>query len=154
MNIKIRKVLNISDLRILRKWFLWKIVKIDQKQLKENLKLKDLAEIKKGLHHIPKTLTKNIGLAEDLDNIKTMQISKKGCVACNFIGYKGRKGIFEVFLIDDQMEKFILTNPPVSSIKELLVKNGMITIYQSGLIEVVLGETTLEEVKKVVGEEE
>ncbi len=114
----------------------------------------DLAEIKKGLHHIPKTLTKNIGLAEDLDNIKTMQISKKGCVACNFIGYKGRKGIFEVFLIDDQMEKFILTNPPVSSIKELLVKNGMITIYQSGLIEVVLGETTLEEVKKVVGEEE
>ncbi|MSU54754.1 MAG: type II/IV secretion system protein [Candidatus Staskawiczbacteria bacterium] len=109
----------------------------------------DLVEIKKSLHNLPKEIE-----LPELDSVKIPQVSEKGCEACNFTGYKGRKGIFEIFLIDDQMEKFILTNPPVSAIKELLVKNGMVTIYQSGLIEVVLGETTLDEVKKVVGEEE
>ena len=52
------------------------------------------------------------------------------------------------------MEKFILTNPPVSSIRELAIKKGMVTMYQSGLIDVVLGDTTLEEVLRVVEEDE
>ena len=48
------------------------------------------------------------------------------------------------------MEKFIFPTPPVSAIKELAIQKGMITIYQSGLIEVVAGNTTLSEVKRVV----
>ena len=43
---------------------------------------------------------------------------------------------------------------PVSEIKKLLVKKGMATLYQSGIIEVVLGATTFEEVKKVVEADE
>lgn len=109
----------------------------------------DLAEIKKGL----KSLPKNIELP-DLDNLKIAKVKEKGCQTCNFTGYKGRKGLYEVFLVEAEMERFILTNPPVSAIKELAMKNGMVTIYQSGLIEVALGETTLEEVKKVVEEDE
>lgn len=110
----------------------------------------ELSEIKKALKNIlvkidVPSLPKN---TEALNEIKIIK-ETKGCKACNFTGYKGRKGVFEVFLVDTQMEKFILTNPPVSSIKELLVKKGMVTMYQSGLIEVVLGETTLQEVKKV-----
>lgn len=106
----------------------------------------ELSEIKKGLKNIPA----EIGLPKDLDNIKIPKVSEKGCKECNFTGYKGRKGLFEIFLVDAAMEKFILTNPPVSSIKELLIKKGMMTIYQSGLIEVVFGETTMAEVKRVV----
>lgn len=106
----------------------------------------ELEEIKKGLEKIPK----EIGLPENLDSIEIPRINKEGCATCNFTGYKGRQGIFEIFLMDTEMEKFILTNPAVSSIKELLMKKGMITMYQSGLIEVVLGKTTLEEVKKIV----
>lgn len=105
----------------------------------------DLAEIKSGL----KGLSKEIKLP-DLGKIKTAKIKEGGCHDCNFTGYKGRKGLFEVFLVDDEMEKFILKNPPVSQIKDLAIKKGMVTIWQSGLIEVALGETTLEEVKKVV----
>ena len=52
------------------------------------------------------------------------------------------------------MEKFILTNPPVSSIRELAIKKGMITMYQSGLIDIALGITTFEEVARVVEEDE
>ena len=52
------------------------------------------------------------------------------------------------------MEKFILTNPPVSSIRELAIKKGMVTMYQSGLIDVALGKTTLDEVLRVVEADE
>ncbi len=105
----------------------------------------ELAEIKKGLKNLPETAE-----TPDLIGLKIAKAKEKGCPACNLTGYKGRKGLYEVFLVDAHMEKFILTNPAESTIKELAVKNGMVTMWQAGLIEVVLGNTTLEEVKKVV----
>src|SRR3989338_8759002 len=114
----------------------------------------ELVEIKTGLKNIPENILEEIGISKNLNQIKIPKIKEGGCKICNFTGYKGRKGIFEVFLIDAQMEKFILTSPSVASIKELLIKKGMVTIYQSGLIEIVLGETTLKEVKKVVEADE
>lgn len=110
----------------------------------------ELREIEKGL----KNLSKEITGVKDFSKIKIAKAKEGGCSSCNFTGYRGRTGLFEVFLVDNAMEKFILKNPPVSEIKERAVSSGMITIYQSGLIEVVLGETTLQEVRKVVGTEE
>ena len=50
------------------------------------------------------------------------------------------------------MEKFILTNPSVADLKEKAIKKGMVTMYQDGLIKVLEGETTLEEVERETGE--
>ena len=108
--------------------------------------MEELKEIKAGLRNI----SKEVELPKSLDKIKIAKAKGGGCSACNFTGHKGRMAIFELFFVDAQIEKFILTNPSVSSIKGLLIKRGMITIYQSGLIDVVLGKTTLEEVKRVV----
>jgi len=108
-----------------------------------------LSEIKKGL----KSLPKNIKIP-DLDEVKIAKVKEGGCEVCNFTGYKGRQGLFEAFLVDSEMEKFILTNPPVSSVRELAIKKGMVTMYQSGLIDVVLGKTTMEEILRVVEEDE
>ncbi|KKP42894.1 MAG: Type IV-A pilus assembly ATPase PilB [Parcubacteria group bacterium GW2011_GWA2_33_14] len=115
----------------------------------------ELLEIEKGLQNLPKELLKTLpAVAEAMaGKVKIPKISAKGCKDCNFTGYKDRRGLFEVFLVEEDMERFILTNPPVSEIKKRAIENGMITIYQSGLIEVVLGRTTLEEVKKVVEED-
>ena len=110
---------------------------------------KELAEIKKGLKGLPTHIK-----LPDLDKIQIAKAKEGGCEACNFTGYKGRQGLFEAFLVDSEMEKFILTNPPVSSIRELAIKKGMVTMYQSGLIDVALGETTMEEVLRVVEAEE
>lgn len=110
----------------------------------------DLEEIKQGL----KSLPKEVDIPKNLNDIKIKKASEKGCKNCNFTGYVGRKGIFEVAAISPEIEKFILTNPSTSSIKELFIKKGMVTIYQSGLIEVVLGNTTIEEIERVVGIEE
>ncbi len=107
------------------------------------------AEIKKGLKSLPADIK-----LPNLDKVEIAKVKEGGCETCNFTGYKGRQGLFEAFLVDSEMEKFILTNPPVSSIRELAVKRGMVTMYQSGLIDVVLGETTFEEVKRVVEADE
>lgn len=108
----------------------------------------EMAEIEKGLKNLPSSVE-----APDLKNLKIAKAKEKGCEACNFTGYKGRKGLYEVFLVDSEIEKFILTNPPVSAVREMAIKKGMVTMYQSGLIDVALGETTLDEVKRVVEEE-
>ncbi|OGZ78971.1 MAG: hypothetical protein A2358_04485 [Candidatus Staskawiczbacteria bacterium RIFOXYB1_FULL_37_44] len=79
---------------------------------------------------------------------------KGGCEYCNFTEYKGRMGLYEVLLVDAEMEKFILTNPPVSEIKKLAIQKGMVTMYQSGLLAVKEKKTTLQEVKRVVEEDE
>ncbi len=110
----------------------------------------DLEEIKKGV----KNISSKIEFPRDFEKVKIAKVAEKGCEACNFSGYKGRKGLYEVFLVDAEMETFILTKPPASAVKELAIKKGMVTMFQSGLIEVLEGTTTLEEVKKVVGEDE
>jgi len=110
---------------------------------------KELSEIKKGLKSLPKTVT-----IPDFEKIMITHPKEGGCAVCNFTGYKGRQGLFEAFLVDSEIEKFILTNPPVSAIRDLAIKKGMITMYQSGLIDVALGKTTLEEVLRVVEEDE
>lgn len=114
----------------------------------------ELGEIKKGLKGVPKEILKENNIDPALKDVKISKISPKGCKECNFTGYKGRKGIFEIFLVDSEMEKFILKNPPVSSIKEMLLKKGLISTYQAGIIEVLLKETTFDEVKRVAGAEQ
>jgi type II secretory ATPase GspE/PulE/Tfp pilus assembly ATPase PilB-like protein len=106
----------------------------------------ELSEIKRGF----KSLPAKVKIPKDLDKIEIPKIKEGGCDACNFTGYKGRNGLFEAFLVDSEIEKFILTNPPVSSIRDLAIKKGMVTMYQSGLLDVVFGQTTMEEVKRVV----
>ena len=98
---------------------------------------------------------------EDLEKIKKalkktpagLKIAKaKGCKLCNFIGYKGRLGIFEFFLVDDEMEKFILTSPSIAGLREKAIKKGMVTMRQDGFIKVCQGLTTIEEVERITAE--
>jgi len=81
---------------------------------------------------------------------KDLKIARpKGCKACNFTGYKGRTGIFEFFLVDAEMENFILKSPSMSDLKKFAQKKGMILMREDGLIKVLKGETTLEEVNRI-----
>lgn len=92
-------------------------------------------------------------------NIKILKIGPEtkipkpiGCSYCNSTGYRGRVGLFESFLIDDEMEKFILKNPAVAELKEKAEKSGMATMKQDGFIKILEGITTIEEVERVTGE--
>ena len=107
----------------------------------------DLKKIKKGLAGVKKEI-----LPPSFFQARPTIPQVKGCEFCNFTGYKGRIGIFETFLVDDQMEKFILTLPSIVAMKELAIKKGMVLMNQDGLIKVLEGATTLEEIERVAGE--
>ena len=86
-------------------------------------------------------------------NLKNWKIPKiKGCEYCNFTGYRGQIGIFEAFPVDAEIEKFILANPSVAALRKKVVKRGMLNMKQDGLLKVLEGITTLEELERVVGE--
>jgi general secretion pathway protein E len=74
----------------------------------------------------------------------------KGCSACNDTGYKGRVGIFEVCLPDENLEQMIVKDKRDSEMKNYLVENGMLTLMKAGLKKVKEGVTTISEIERVV----
>jgi type IV pilus assembly protein PilB len=76
----------------------------------------------------------------------------KGCDYCNQTGYAGRTGLYEVLSMNDELADVILKNPLESAIFKVAQKQGMITMEQAGIIKVIKGETTLEEIARATEE--
>jgi len=76
----------------------------------------------------------------------------KGCDECNESGYKGRVVIAEVIYVDNDIRDAILRKASASEIKNIAIKNGMTTMTDEGLRKAKLGETTIEEILRVVHE--
>jgi type IV pilus assembly protein PilB len=80
---------------------------------------------------------------------KTVKIRKgRGCQVCNNTGYKGRTGLYEVMEVDDDIRELILVGASAVELKKKAIERGMITLRRSGLIKVMQGVTTLEEVAR------
>lgn len=80
-------------------------------------------------------------------------VKGEGCEACSGIGYKGRIGIYEIFIVDKEVEMLITKG--VTSEQELAahaMKKGMITMVQDGVLKAAQGITSLDEVFRVIDE--
>ncbi|MBI3634949.1 MAG: type II secretion system protein GspE, partial [Candidatus Rokubacteria bacterium] len=73
----------------------------------------------------------------------------KGCATCNFTGMKGRVAIYEVMPVTPDLREMILRGAPTADIRELARGQGMKTLRQAGLMKVLEGVTTVEEVLRV-----
>jgi general secretion pathway protein E len=73
----------------------------------------------------------------------------RGCLKCHHTGYKGRRGIFELMLLDKEMKNLILKTSDSNAIKQMAVDKGMITLRQDGIQKIFEGLTTIEEVFRV-----
>ncbi|MEX2052275.1 MAG: GspE/PulE family protein [Candidatus Paceibacterota bacterium] len=73
-----------------------------------------------------------------------------GCDACNMTGYAGRIGIFEAIKTDEGIEKIIPDNPSEREIKKVAKTQGILSMRQDGIIKILNGITSLEEVASVV----
>ncbi len=69
----------------------------------------------------------------------------KGCAKCNN-GYKGRKGIFEIFEVDDTIQRLIFDHAPSSVLRQRAREMGMRTLREDGMLKVASGMTSLREV--------
>lgn len=77
----------------------------------------------------------------------------RGCENCNYSGFKGRMGIFELLVVHEEIRGLILQKTNASKIKEQAVKSGMKTMQDDGFQKVQRGLTTIEEVIRVAQEE-
>src|SRR5579884_1669471 len=83
------------------------------------------------------------------EEAKTVKIMKgKGCSVCNNTGYKGRAGLYEVMEVDDEIKDLILVGASALELKKKAIERGMLTLRRSGLVKVMQGMTTLEEVAR------
>ncbi len=86
------------------------------------------------------------------ENLPQIYKAGAGCENCNFIGYKGRLGIFEVFTMNDNIKQLTIDSAPSFKILQQAIENGMITMLQDGVLKAIEGITSLEEVYRVVGD--
>jgi len=73
----------------------------------------------------------------------------RGCNKCNLTGYVGRKGIFEIFLVTDEIQKMIFKKVGAVELRARAREMGMRTLREDGLRKVAAGITTVEEVLRV-----
>jgi type IV pilus assembly protein PilB len=86
-------------------------------------------------------------------DLKNYQIySPKGCSECGNVGYKGRVGIFEVLPMSTEIQELIFNKSPAHKIYEAALKIGVINMSQDGVVKVLHGETTIEEIVRVTTE--
>ena len=85
---------------------------------------------------------------EDLDINNVYE--SVGCEACNFTGFKGRTGIFEAILTDEKVEKVIIQNPSEREINKASESQNILNMKQDGVIKVLQGITSLDELSRVI----
>ncbi|MHC4354077.1 MAG: GspE/PulE family protein [Planctomycetota bacterium] len=72
----------------------------------------------------------------------------KGCSKCNGTGYRGRVGLFEIMVFDDEIRDLIMNQGSTAVLREAGVKNGMRLLRENGLTAIYDGVTTIDEVAK------
>ena len=101
-------------------------------------------KIREELQNLPTRVKKDF----DLENFKLAK--GLGCSLCFNTGYKGRIGIFELFILEERLQPLILKNPTEEEIY-LEIKDNFVSLKQDGLIKALKKITTIEEIERVVG---
>jgi len=70
----------------------------------------------------------------------------KGCEKCNRTGYKGRLGLYELLIMNDELRDMIIRNASTEDLRNAARKHGMVTLRDSGMLGIFDGSTTAEEV--------
>ncbi|MGC4003932.1 MAG: hypothetical protein QM811_12725 [Pirellulales bacterium] len=70
----------------------------------------------------------------------------KGCDVCNRTGYKGRVGLYEFMVMNDDLRDMVIRNATTDEIRDKATEYGMITLRKAGMNAVFKGLTTAEEV--------
>jgi len=70
----------------------------------------------------------------------------RGCDQCHQTGYRGRTGLYEVMLMNEELRRIVLADGSTAELRAAAIRNGMRPLRQSGLVAVGEGRTTIEEV--------
>jgi len=121
-----------------------KLCEFCKKEIKVPAEKKALLE--KELEQLPPSIEKPKGELKIFEAV--------GCKKCRLTGYSGRIAVFEVLSLSEEIANLIVKNPSESEIEKIARKQGMITMRQDGILKVLEGITSLEEVIRVTEQEE
>jgi len=91
----------------------------------------------------------NAVLAQRLVRVFCRKCVSKGCAECRGTGFKGRKAIGELLVMNDELRELIVARAPARKLKEVARAAGTIPLRDAALALVEAGETTLEEIDRV-----
>jgi type IV pilus assembly protein PilB len=93
-----------------------------------------------------------IGDKNYLEGVQTekMWVVGEGCTECNGSGFKGRIGIFEAILVDEAVERIVREDPSEREIRKATKQQNMIDMSQDGILKILNGTTSLDELKRVI----
>jgi type II secretory ATPase GspE/PulE/Tfp pilus assembly ATPase PilB-like protein len=105
--------------------------------------------IRNELLSLPSSILKESGLQiEDFSIFEA-----RGCRRCNFKGYLGRIGIFEILVMNDRLAELVRKKPSERELEKEASRQGMLTMRQDGIIKALKGITSLEEVSQATKED-
>jgi len=110
-----------------------------KREVKPTKEIRDL--ILKEVEELPEEEKKKIKIPQNFQIYEAV-----GCDECKGIGFSGRIGIFEILEMTKNLEEIILKEPSEAKILEEAKRQGMITMRQDGILKVLKGITTIEEV--------
>jgi len=113
-----------------------------KKKVKPSPKVREM--IVKELEAMPESAKKKVSLPKEI-----VIYEPQGCKKCKNEGYSGRIALFEVLTMTSQLAEIILERPSESKIEAEAKRQGMITMKQDGILKVLDGVTSLEEVLRV-----
>ena len=100
----------------------------------------------------PASVLKAIGLRPEVAK-KANFMKGKGCSHCNKTGYRGRMGIYELMVMTSTIRDMTFKGEPTQALRKVARKQGMHTLFEDGMIKVLKGQTTLEEVLRITHQE-
>lgn len=101
--------------------------------------------IKKAIDEMPEEVRNQVSK----QSFTIWKASEKGCPKCGGKAHKGRIAIFEILEITDGVEKVILTDLSEMALREEAKNQGMLTMFQDGILKVLEGTASLEELLEV-----
>ena len=116
-----------------------------KKKTKPKVKIKEL--MLKEIEALPPQIKKNVKIPKPF-----VVYEPKGCQECNYSGFSGRIAVFEILEMTENLSEIILKEPSEFRIENEAKRQGMITMKQDGILKVLNGVTTIEEILRVAEE--
>jgi len=116
-----------------------------KKKVRPPKEVKDL--ILREIESLPQIIKKKVKIPSPF-----LIYEAQGCKKCNFRGFAGRIGVFEILSMTDELSAIILKTPEEQKIIQEASRQGMITMKQDGILKVLDGVTTIEEILRVAEE--
>ena len=116
-----------------------------KKKIKPSKEIRDL--ILKEIENLPEIIKKDVKVPSSFSIYQPV-----GCNKCNQEGYSGRIGVFEILSMTEELADIILKEPSEANISKEAQRQGMTTMKQDGVLKVLEGSTSMEEIIRVAEE--